>query len=145
MYAVQINIETDGDFGFEDKEFGLKCGDCERSYLFKNRNDAVQAFIRFFHNFKTTFHSSRDLKNIKGWIDSIDEKIELIARKFNTFTVGKDFGNQRISCTITACNKEQRNKYYTYVYEPVDMDFSDLRFDDDINWIEILSKIEDIR
>ena len=144
MYAVQINIETDGDFGFEDKEFGLKCGDCERSYLFKNRNDAIQAFIRFFHNFKKTFHSSRDLKNIKEWIDSVDEKIELIARKFNTFTVGHDFGNQNISCTLTACNKEQRNKCYTYVHEPVDMDFSDLDIEEDINWDEISKIIKDV-
>lgn len=54
MFLVKICIYTDGDFGYEDPEFNMK-DDEEKTFYFENREDAVNALIRSFHNLKKIF------------------------------------------------------------------------------------------
>lgn len=123
MYAVRICIYTDGDFGYEEPEFNIK-DDEEKIFYFDNRKEAVNALVRSFHNLKNSLRPcGRD--NIKRWIDSMDNRIELIAKKIPTFTIEKDFGNQSLLYEIIEANKvEVENGSYCYNFSNPDINFS---------------------
>lgn len=98
MYAVKIDIYTDGDFGFSDSEFNLKAQDDEeRVIIFSNRNDAVKALTKSIYNIKQSFYSSGNkCANIKLWFDELYKVIHIITEKIENFGIYKDFGNQSI-------------------------------------------------
>ena len=96
MFAVRICIYTDGDFGYDDPEFKTK-GDEEKTFYFETREEAVKALIRSFHNLKNSIRPC-GRENIKRWIDSMDNRIELIAKKIHTFMIDKDFVRAAVIC-----------------------------------------------
>lgn len=137
MYAVRICIYTDGDFGYEEPEFNIK-DDEEKIFYFDNRKEAVNALVRSFHNLKNSLRPcGRD--NIKRWIDSMDNRIELIAKKIPTFTIEKDFGNQSLLYEIIEANKvEVENGSYCYNFLNPDINFS-WYVEETIRWDELVN------
>lgn len=137
MYAVRICIYTDGDFGYEEPEFNIK-DDEEKIFYFDNRKEAVNALVRSFHNLKNSLRPcGRD--NIKKWIDSMDNRIELIAKKIPTFTIEKDFGNQSLLYEIIEANKvEVENGSYCYNFSNPDINFS-WYVEETIRWDELVN------
>ncbi len=137
MYAVRICIYTDGDFGYEEPEFNIK-DDEEKIFYFDNRKEAVNALVRSFHNLKNSLRPcGRD--NIKRWIDSMDNRIELIAKKIPTFTIEKDFGNQSLLYEIIEANKvEVENGSYCYNFSNPDINFS-WYVEETIRWDELVN------
>lgn len=137
MFAVTICIYTDGDFGYEEPEFNVK-GEEEKTFYFENRKEATNAIIRSFHNLKNSLRPcGRD--NIKRWIDSMDNRIELITRKIPTFRIDKDFGNQSILYELCEVEKrELHNGSFCYDYNHVDIDFSWYE-EEMIRWDEVVN------
>lgn len=135
MYAVKICIYTDGDFGYEEPEFDMK-DDEEKIFHFENRKDAVNALVRSFHNLKNSLRPC-GREHIKKWIDSMDNRIELIAKKIPTFTIRKDFGNQFLLYEIVESNKvELDNGSYCYNFSNPDINFSWYK-EETIRWDEL--------
>lgn len=123
MFAVKVCIYTDGDFGYEDTEFNTK-NDEEKTFYFETRKEAAEALVRSFHNLKNSLRPC-DRDYIKGWIDSMDNRIELIAKKFPTFIIEKDFGNQSLLYALLEVQKvEMSNGSYYYNSSEPDIDFS---------------------
>ena len=137
MFAVKICVCTDGDFGYEEPEFNPK-DDEEKIFYFENRKDAANALIRSFHSLKNSLRPcGRDY--IKGWIDSMDNRVELIANKIPTFTIEKDFGNQSILYELLEVNKvELDNGSYCYNSSNPDVNFSWYE-QDAIRWDELIN------
>ena len=90
MYAVKIDIYTDDDFGYEDPEFNLS-GEEDKIFYFDCRKEAVNALVNSFHNFNNSIRVY-DREHIKRWVNSMDNRIGLIAKKIPTFSIKKDFG-----------------------------------------------------
>lgn len=141
MFAVRACIYTDDDFGYDDPEFNLK-DDEEKTFYFENREDAANALVRSFHNLKNSLRPcGKDY--IKKWIDSMDNRVELIAKKIHTFTIEKDFGNQSILYELLKVNKvELNNGSYCYDSSNPDINFSwyeeeTIRWDELINWPDV--------
>lgn len=141
MFAVTICIYTDGDFGYEEPEFNIE-GEEEKTFYFENRKEATNAIIRSFHNLKKSLRPcGRD--NIKRWIDSMDNRIELITRKIPTFRIDKDFGNQSILYELCEVKKrELHNGSFCYDSNDVDIDFSwygeeMIRWDEVVNFPDV--------
>lgn len=123
MYAVKIDIYTDGDFGFSDSEFNLKAQDDEeRVIIFSNRNDAVKALTKSIYNIKQSFYSSgNECINIKLWFDELYKVIHIITEKIENFSIYKDFGNQSTSFGLYEVEKnilENGGFYYTTNEDP---------------------------
>lgn len=141
MFAVRICIYTDGDFGYDDPEFKTK-GDEEKTFYFETREEAVKALIRSFHNLKNSLRPC-GRENIKRWIDSMDNRIELIAKKIHTFMIDKDFGNQSILYHLLEVERiDMDNGSYCYDSSEVDIDFSwyeeeMIRWDELINYPDV--------
>ena len=137
MFLVKVCICTDGDFGYEEPEFNMK-NDEEKIFYFENREDAVNAFIRSFHNLKKYLRPcGRD--NIKRWIDSMDNRVELIARKIPTFAIEKDFGNQSLLYKLLKTEKVQmKNGSYFFDSSDPDVDFSWYE-EETIRWDELMN------
>lgn len=135
MFLVKVCIYTDGDFGYEESEFNVE-PDEEKIFYFENRKDAANALVRSFHNLKNSLRPcGRDY--IKKWIDSMDNRIELISRKFSTFSINKDFGNQSILHELLEANKvELNNGSYCYNSSNPDIDFSWYE-EETIRWDEL--------
>lgn len=137
MFAVRICIYTDGDFGYEELEFDMK-DDEEKIFYFENRKDAVNALVRSFHNLKNSLRPY-DWDNIKRWIDSMDNRIELIAKKIHTFTIEKDFGNQSLLYELLEVDKvELNNGSYCYNSSNTDINFSWYE-EETIKWDELVN------
>lgn len=141
MFAVRICIYTDDDFGYEEPEFDMK-NDEEKTFYFENRKDAADALIRSFHNLKNSLRPcGRDY--IEEWINSMDSRIELIAKKIPTFVIEKDFGNQSILYELLEVHKiELNNGSYCYNSSDPNVDFSwyeveTIRWDDLINYPDV--------
>ena len=137
MFLVKVCICTDGDFGYEELEFNMK-DDEEKIFYFENREDAVNAFIRSFHNLKKNLRPCRR-DNIKRWIDSMDNRVELIARKIPTFTIEKDFGNQSLLYELLKTEKvKMENESYYYSSSEPDINFSQYE-EETIRWDELMN------
>lgn len=137
MFAVRVCIYTDGDFGYEEPEFNTE-GDEEKTFYFETREDAVDALIRSFHNLKNSLRPY-GRENIKRWIDSMDNRIELIAKKIPTFVIEKDFGNQSILYELLEVKKvEMSNGSYCYDSSEPDIDFSWYK-EETIRWDELVN------
>lgn len=113
MYAVNVYIYTDGDFGYKDAEFGDLEGR-EVMFYFENRKDAAKALVKSFQNLKTSFYSSKGCDNIKEWLEYMANKVELITNKVPTFLIHRDFGNQSITYELIEAEKItiQNGSYY---------------------------------
>lgn len=142
MYAVTICINTDEDFSYEDSEFNTEY-DEEKVFYFENRKDAANAIVRSFHNLKNSLLPC-GIDNVKRWIDSMDNRIDLISKKFKTFKIEKDFGNQSILYKLCEVNKKEliNNKSYCYDFSDVEVDFSwyeeeTIRWDDVVNFPDV--------
>lgn len=137
MFAVRICIYTDGDFGYEEPEFDVK-SDEEKTFYFETRKDAVGALVRSFHNLKNYCRPcGRD--NIKRWIDSMDNRIELIVKKIPSFIIEKDFGNQSILYELLEVEKvEMNNGSYCYNSSSPHIDFSWYE-EETIRWDELVN------
>lgn len=123
MYAVVVDIYTDGDFGFEDSEFNLKAeNEVERMIVFQNRSDAVEALKKSIRNIKQSFYSSgNECINIKLWFDELYKVIHIITEKIENFSIYKDFGNQSTSFGLYEVEKnilENGGFYYTTNEDP---------------------------
>lgn len=141
MFAVRICIYTDDDFGYEEPEFNLK-NDEEKTFYFENRKDAADALVRSFHNLKNSLRPcGRD--HIKRWINSMDNRIELIAKKIPTFIIEKDFGNQSILYELLEVNKVKLdNGSCCYNQFDSEIDFSwyepeEIRWDELVNYPDV--------
>lgn len=136
MFLVRVCIYTDGDFGYEDPEFQVKDEE-EGIFYFKTREDAANALIRSFHNLKKSLRPcGRD--NIKRWIDSMDNRVELIARKVPTFIIEKDFGNQSLFYELREVEKvEMENGGYCFNLLSPDINFSWYE-EEIIRWDELI-------
>ena len=141
MFAVRVCIYTDGDFGYEEPEFNTK-SDEEKTFYFETREDAVGALIRSFHNLKNSLRSC-GREHIKRWIDSMDNRIELISKKIPTFVIEKDFGNQSLLYELLEVKKvEMSNGSYCYDSSEPDIDFSwyeeeTIRWDELVNYSDV--------
>lgn len=135
MFLVKVCICSDGDFGYEEPEFNMK-DDEEKIFYFENREDAVNAFISSFHNLKKYLRPC-GMDNIKRWIDSMDNRVELIARKIPTFTIKKDFGNQSLLYELLKTERVQmKNGSYFFNSSVSDVDFSWYE-EETIRWDEL--------
>ncbi len=133
MFAVKICICTDGDFGYEEPEFDAN--DEEKIFYFENRHYAVKALIRSFHNLKNSLRPC-GREHIKRWIDSMDNRIELIAKKICAFNIHKDFGNQWITYELFEVEKRYLDNgsfYYDIISPPIDFSWYEVEM---IRWDE---------
>lgn len=141
MFAVKIYIYTDEDFGFEEPEFNVK-DDEEKIFYFENREDAVNAFIRSFHNLKN-YLRPWGIDYVKRWIDSMDNRVELIAKKIRTFRIAKDFGNQSLLYELFETERiEHANGSFCFNSKNPEIDFSwyeeeTIRWDELVNFPDI--------
>ena len=141
MFAVRICIYTDGDFGYEEPEFNIK-SDEDKTFYFKNREEAVGALIRSFHNLKINLRPC-GREHIKRLIDSMDSRIELIAKKIPTFAIDKDFGNQSLMYQLLEVERvEMDNGSYSYNFSEPEIDFSwyeeeMIRWDELVNYSDV--------
>lgn len=135
MYSVTIYICTDGDFGYEEPEFNIK-DDEEKTFYFESRDDAVKALVRSFHNLKNSLRPcGRDY--IKRWINSMDNRIELITNKIPTFIIEKDFGNQSLLYELLETQKvEMDNGSYFYDSKIPEINFAWYE-EETIKWDEL--------
>lgn len=135
MYSVRVCIYTDEDFGYDDPEFNIK-DDEEKIFYFDNREDAINAIIQSFHNVKKSLRSY-DRDYIKRWIDSMDNRIELICSKIHTFVIEKDFGNQSLLYELLEVQKvEMDNGSYFYDSKEPEINFSWYE-EETIRWDEL--------
>lgn len=137
MFSVRVCIYTDGDFGYEEPEFNTK-GDEEKTFYFETREDAVGALIRSFHNLKNSLRPC-GREHIKRWIDSMNNRIELISKKIPTFTIEKVFGNQSLLYELLEVEKvEMNNGSYCYDSSEPDINFSWYK-EETIRWDELVN------
>ena len=92
MFKVNIRINTDGDFSYNETEFGLKDFDDEQTFYFENREDAVNALIRSYHSLRESLKDCT-FTEISRWVAEIDDHLELLCKKFYIFEINKSFGN----------------------------------------------------
>lgn len=141
MFAVRICIYTDGDFGYEEPEFNTR-GNEEKTFYFETRENAIGALIRSFHNLKNSLRPCGN-EHIKRWIDSMDSRIELIAKKIPTFAIDKDFGNQSLMYQLLEVERvEMDNGSYSYNFSEPEIDFSwyeeeMIRWDELVNYPDV--------
>jgi hypothetical protein len=137
MYAVRICIYPDGDFGFDEPEFNIEL-EIEQIFYFEERKEAAESIIRSFHNLRNSFRT-HGWDEIKRWVDSFDDRIELIVKKINTFVIDKDFGNQQITYELAEVDKKYLpNGSYTYIKKEPEIDFSWYR-EETIKWDEVIT------
>lgn len=141
MFVVKVCIYTDGDFGYEDPEFNTK-DDEKKIFYFENRNEAANALVRSFHNLKKSLRPC-GREHIKRWIDSMDNRIELIAKKIPTFVVEKCFGNQSLLYELLETEKVKiENGSYCYNFFNPIINFSwyeeeTIRWDELVNYPDV--------
>ena len=142
MFAVKICVHTDGDFSFNDPEFGLK-GDKEYTFYFESRKVAAKALVRSFHNLKKSIHIE-DREYVTDWINYMDQRIDLIAKKVYTFTIDRELGNQEIRYELVKVHrKDMSNGSFFFDEDEVDIDFSWID-EEKIDWDEV-AKIPDVK
>lgn len=136
MFKVKIYVDSDGDFSYKEPLFDLH--DTLKSFYFEDRTTAVNAIIQSFHNLRNNLYiDNPSLNEIKEWVEKTDDKIELIVKKFKTFEIEKDFGNQCINYSIAEFEM-QNEKCGGYCYKKIpNLNFLLYTNPDDILWDKI--------
>ena len=114
MFKVNIRINTDGDFSYNETEFGLKDFDDEQTFYFENREDALNALIRSYHSLRESLKDCT-FTEISRWVAKIDDRLELLCKEFYTFGINKSFGNYDINYELIETEKiNMDNGSYAY-------------------------------
>lgn len=117
MYALEINIYTDGDFGYTDSEFYMK-DDETIIFYFEKRESAITALERHLESVSNSiFTSDKYLyRKVKNWYKTILNKFDLIKKEY-VFKIYKSFGNSEVEYCLFEVEKKKLDNGSFYFSE----------------------------
>ena len=103
------------------------------------RGDKEYTF--YFENLKKSIHIE-EREYVTEWIDYMDQRIELIAKKVYTFTIDRELGNQEIRYELVEVHRKNMSNGSFYFDEcEVNINFSWIP-EEEIDW-DKLAEIPD--
>lgn len=142
MYSLKVLIITDDDFGYDDDVLHVE-PDVERTFIFKTREEAVDALLK---HTKCVVNTLRvyDRGYIKTWYQNWNLALQTLIKKLDTFAFGKIFGNQEVHYALGKYEIRQLDNGISYIDESLDYDLelNSLNLED-LDW-EKIQEMKDI-
>lgn len=117
MYALEINIYPDGDFGYTDSEFHMK-GDETITFYFEKRESAIAALKKHLECVSNSIFTSDEYLyyKVKNWYEKILNNFDLIQKK-DVFRIYENFGNPEVEYFLFEVEKKKLDNGSFYFSE----------------------------